>query len=257
MEYATDRLAITAALRRAGCVAAEEEAEELITAAGDRGGLEGMVDRRLTGEPLAWITGRARFAGLEVTVRPGVYVPRWQSETLAARAAGLLPERGLAVELGTGCGAIALVLQSLRPEARVLATEVDPLAAACARANGVVVHQGDLDRPLPPTLRSEVDVMVGVLPYVPTDAFHLLPRDVRRFEPRVALDGGLGGLDLVARAVRAGPGWLRKGGWLLLEVGSDQVDVVAGLFAGSGYREIDTVEDHEGDRRGVCGRWPA
>jgi release factor glutamine methyltransferase len=238
-------------------VAADEEAAELTMVARDSDELMQMVTRRLTGEPLAWITGRTTFCGLEVAVGPGVYVPRWQSEPLATAAAERLPERGTGVDLGTGCGAVALVLRSVRPESRVVATEVDPVAATCARANGLDVHLGDLDLPLPLDLRSQVDVMVGVLPYVPAGAFHLLPRDVRRFEPRAALDGGPGGLELVERAVRAGPGWLRPGGWLLLEVGSDQIPASTALFAGCGYRDIEVVEDGDGDQRGLCGRHPA
>jgi len=242
-------------LSAAGCVAAAEEAAELVAAAaGDAGGLGRMVERRVTGEPLAWITGTARFCGLEVGVAPGVYVPRWQSETLARTAARLLPETGVAVDLCTGSGAVGLVLQAARPGARVVGTESDPAAAACARRNGLEVVDGDLDGPLPDELAGRVDVLVGVLPYVPTGALHLLPRDVTAFEPRGALDGGEDGLAVVERAVRAGVRLLRAGGWLLLEVGTDQVPAAAGLLAGAGYRSLGAVEDPEGDLRGVRGR---
>ena len=186
-----------------------------------------MLERRLVGEPLEWITGAATFCGLSVPIRPGVYVPRWQSEPLARMAADLLPPAGLAVDLATGSGAIAMVMRAARPSARVVATEIDPVAAACARDNGVVVYEGNLDDALPADLAGQVDVMVGVLPYVPTDALHLLPRDVQRFEPRRALDGGEGGLEVIARVVRRGPRWLTPGGWLLLEIGGDQAGEVA------------------------------
>ena len=98
-----------------------------------------MVERRLTGEPLAWITGRTVFCGLDVVVEPGVYVPRWQSEPLARLAAGLLPPAGAGVDLCCGTGALAMVMQAARPGARVVATEVDPVAVRCARRNHVVV----------------------------------------------------------------------------------------------------------------------
>ena len=128
----------TAALRRAGCVAAREEAVELLAAArGDERALRELVARRSAGEPLAWLVGSARFCGRRVSVCPGVYVPRPQSEALAREAIERLPRRGLAVDLCTGCGAIAVALGRARPEARVLATEIDPAAAACARGNGV------------------------------------------------------------------------------------------------------------------------
>ncbi len=235
-------------------MAAGEEAAELVAAAGDPAELRRMVARRRTGEPLAWITGTARFCGLDVGVDPGVYVPRWQSEPLARRAAGLLPADGTAVDLCTGSGALARVLQAARPRARVVGTELDPVAAACARRNGVVVHEGSLDLPLPPDLAGSVDVLVGVLPYVPDDALHLLPRDTRAFEPRLALDGGPGGLSLVSATVARSPRWVRPGGWLLLELGGDQATAVTGLLEEAGYGRIEVLEDGDGDPRGVVGR---
>jgi release factor glutamine methyltransferase len=249
-----DLVSVTRALEGAGCVAADEEAEELIAAAPDDARLAEMLSRRLTGEPLAWITGHARFCGLDVAVDRGVYVPRWQSEPLARRAAGLLPAAGLGVDLGTGSGAVALVMRSRRPEARVAGTEIDPVAARCARRNGVVVYRGDLDQALPAALAARVDVLVGVLPYVPDDALHLLPRDVRHFEPRRALDGGARGTELIAGVVRRSPHWLKGGGWLLLEVGGDQVPEVTAMFTAAGLSDIDVLVDGDGDPRGLCGR---
>jgi len=243
------------ALAAAGCVAAEEEAAELRAAADGPDGLAAMVARRVTGEPLAWITGSTVFCGRSVGVRPGVYVPRWQSETLAITAARLLPERGTAVDLCTGSGAVALVLASACPSARVLATESDPVAVACARDNGVEVHQGDLDLPLPDDLAGAVDVVCGVVPYVPAGSLHLLPRDVLAHEPRGALDGGADGLDVLARAVAAGTRLLAPGGWLLLEAGGSQFPLVERLFSRSGFGAVRVLADGDGDPRAVCGRW--
>jgi release factor glutamine methyltransferase len=248
--------ALTQALAAAGCVAAEEEAEELLVAAQGTGDLDAMVARRLTGEPIAWITGRTRFCGLDLAVAPGVYVPRWQSEPLARRAAELLPPAGVGVDLCTGSGAIGVVMQSRRPQATIVGTEIDPIAAACARANGLVVYDGFLDDPLPATLASRVDVMAGVLPYVPREAMAFLPRDVLHFEPRRALDGGAGGLQLVSATVLRSRRWLAPGGWLLLEVGSDQIDEVAGLFRDASLGEVGCWQDDDDDRRGVAGRQP-
>jgi release factor glutamine methyltransferase len=144
------RSRVASRLAEAGCVAPLEEADELIEAAGDdQGLLERLVARRVTGEPLAWVTGSVCFAGYRVLVRPGVYVPRWQSEPLAGRAVDLLPDGGLAADLCTGSGAIAVVLRRARSTARVLATDIDPDACACARDNGVEVFAGHLASPLP------------------------------------------------------------------------------------------------------------
>jgi release factor glutamine methyltransferase len=238
-------------------VAAAEEAAELLEASSDDDDLRRMVTRRLTGEPLAWITGTTVFCGLDVSVDRGVYVPRWQSEALARWAARLLPPAGRGVDLCTGTGALAMVMQSSRPDALVVATEVDPLAARCARSNGVMVYRGSLDEALPDTWASRVDVMVGVPPYVPDGALHLLPRDVQRFEPRLALDGGPDGLALVRAVVRRSPRWVRPDGWLGLEVGGDQVDEVVAGFEGQGYRSVEVLADADGDPRAVCGRLTA
>ncbi len=169
-------------------------------------------------------------------------------------AAQLLPSDGLGVDLCTGSGAIAMVMRSARPNAHVMATEIDPTSVQCARRNGVEVLQGDLDEPLPPEIASQVDVMVGSLPYVPTDALQFLPRDVQAFEPLAALDGGEGGLALVSRAVARSRIWIREAGWLLLEIGADQIDDAIGIFASSGYGNVRALEDDDGDPRGICGR---
>ena len=241
-------------LAAAGCVAAEEEAAELVGVARDPDALAALVARRVAGEPLAWLVGSTRFCDLELLVDPGVYVPRWQSETLARRAAELLPPGGTAVDVATGSGAVAAVLAHRRPGTSVVATEVDPVAAACARRNGVDVRVGSLDEPLPAGMAGTVDVLCAVLPYVPTGALHLLPRDVVAHEPRGALDGGADGLALVAGLVYRSTRWVRPDGWLLLEVGEDQVDQLAVLMGSVGYVDTDVLADGDGDPRGVAGR---
>jgi release factor glutamine methyltransferase len=212
------------------------------------------LSRRVTGEPLAWITGSVDFCGIEVAVGPGVYVPRWQSEPLARRAAELLPSDGRGVDLCTGSGAIAMVMQAARPGAQVVGTEIDPVAIGWARHNGLEVHEGSLCEPLPAELARQVDVMTGVLPYVPSDALHLLPRDVQHFEPRRALDGGQGGLALVSEVIAGSCRWLKPGGWLLLEIGADQVAETTAMLARSGFVDLEVLEDGDGDARGICGR---
>ena len=103
-------------LTRAGCVAASEEADELIgAAAGDSLKLDDLVARRSRGEPIAYLTGEITFCDLRLAVEPGVYVPRWQTEPLARRAAAVLPVTGVAVDLCTGIGAIAAVLAAAVP----------------------------------------------------------------------------------------------------------------------------------------------
>lgn len=246
------RAALVTRLAAAGCVAAEEEADELLAAAGgDAERLEAMVGRRLAGEPLAWVTGRVAFCGLEVRVDPGVYVPRWQTEPLARRAASCLPEDGLAVDVGTGSGAVAMVMAAARPEARVVATDTDPRAVACAVANGVEALRGDLLAPWEPSIAGRVDVVTGVVPYVPTGELAMLPRDTLVFEPVLAYDGGPDGMAVLRRAVAEASAALRSGGTLLLELGGVQAELLAPDLSRRGFADLEVLRDGDGDVRGV------
>jgi release factor glutamine methyltransferase len=248
---------LAARLAGAGFPSADEEALELETAAGgDTERLEAMVRRRERGEPLAWITGALDFGGVRVTVTPGVYVPRLQTVPLAQRAVQLLPSGGTVVDLCCGSGVVGAFVLAQRSDVRVLATDTDEAAVACARANGVDAHAGDLFAPLPLDVRGTVDVVTAVAPYVPTRELAFLPRDVQAYEPASALDGGSDGLDLVRRIVHDASGWLAPGGVLLLEIGGDQAVVLAPLLATAGYVEADALVDEEGDVRGISGRRP-
>jgi release factor glutamine methyltransferase len=248
----SDPARLTELLADAGFVAAAEEADELLArAAGDRARLDALVARRLTGEPLAWITGSVVFCGLEVRVDPGVYVPRWQSEPLALRAAERLPANGTAVDVCTGAGAIARTLMARRPGARVLATDLDERAVACARANGVDARRGDLVAPLPRALEGRVDVVVGVVPYVPTPDLALLQRDTLTFESTLSYDGGEDGTALLRRVAADSPRLLRRGGALLLELGGEQADALRDDLVRLDYVDVDVLRDEEGDVRGI------
>jgi release factor glutamine methyltransferase len=209
------------------------------------------VRRRLTGEPLAWITGAVSFCGLTVHVDPDVYVPRWLSEQLALRAIDRLRPTGTAVDICTGSGAIAAVLQANRPRARVVATDVDPRAVACALANGVDAVVGDLFAPLPEDLAGTVDLIVGVVPYVPTLELPLLQRDTFTFERPLSYDGGPDGTDILRRAIREAPNYLRQGGALLLELGGNQANLLERELSDLGYIDLNVLRDEDGDTRGI------
>lgn len=270
----------TARLAAAGCVSAEAEArwlleealrtspgtlpvrrgEPLPPAAARR--LEGMVARRVAGEPLQYVTGWAPFGPLRLEVGPGVFVPRPETEVVAERAARHLAESThrapVAVDLCTGSGAIACFLAEEVPGARVLATEVDPGALVWAQRNlrdrPVELLEGDLDEPLPADLEGGVDVLVANVPYVPAGAFPLLPRDVREHEPRVALDGGPGGLDVLRRMVAGAPRWLAPGGWLVCEIGADQGEAATALLEEQGLVAVGVRPDLAGRDRVIEGR---
>jgi release factor glutamine methyltransferase len=247
-----DQEALATLLADAGFVAADEEAEELLArAGGDAGLLDSLVQRRLTGEPLAWITGKVEFCGQEVRVDPGVYVPRWQSELLARRAIERLPANGTAIDLCTGAGAIAMTLSASRPGARVVASDLDDRAVACARANGVDAYQGDLFAALPDDLHGRVDVVVGVVPYVPTPDLPLLQRDTLAFESTLSYDGGPDGTAILRRVLTESPRFVRAHGALLLELGADQPEALAEDLDRLGYANVTVLHDEDGDVRGI------
>ncbi len=244
---------MTARLAAAGCVAAPEEAAELWATGNRDDRLEALVRRREQGEPLAWVTGTTTFGGRRLAVATGVFVPRPHTVELADRAAAVLSAHGTAVDLCTGSGAIAAHLRAAAPGATVVGLDLDPAAATCARHNGVPSVVADLDVPL---RAGCADVVTAVAPYVPTSALAVLPRDVTAHEPRLALDGGPDGLELVDRVVAAAAHLLGPGGHLLVEVGGEQGDPTAELVEAVGMVEQARWHDDDGDLRGLHARRP-
>ena len=243
---------VTSLLERAGFLAAPDEAAMLVACAnGDGQLLEAMVERRLSGEPLAWIVGETTFCGVRVRIDGGVYVPRPQSEPLVLRAAERLPVDGLAVDVCTGSGAAAAALAKRRPRARVVATDIDSRAVACAISNGVDALRGDLFEPLPPELRAAVDVVVAIVPYVPTTELPTLQRDTFTFESPLAYDGGADGTVVLRRVIVDSRRFLRAGGALLLELGGEQADILRDDLSASGFADLEVLRDEDGDVRGV------
>jgi release factor glutamine methyltransferase len=197
-----------------------------------------MVDRRVAGLPLEYVLGWAEFCGLRIAVDPGVFVPRLRTEFLAREAAALARPRAVVVDLCCGSGAVGAALIDAVDEVELHAVDIDPAAVRCARRNvasaGGRVYQGDLYEPLPRGLQGLVDVLVANAPYVPTEAIGLLPREARIYEPRLALDGGADGLDIVRRVTAEAPLWLAPGGHLLVEASEDQAPQTVEIFARSG-----------------------
>lgn len=215
-------------LRAAGCVFAQDEADLLISAAGSATDLLAMVDRRVGGLPLEHILGWTWFFGVRVLVTQGVFVPRARTGLLVRLAVALAGTReATVVDLCCGSGAIGAAVAASVTRVRLYAADIDPASVQCARRNveplGGLVYQGDLFEPLPGTLRGQVDVLVANVPYVPTGAIGLLPPEARLHEPRVALDGGPDGLDVLREVAARAPEWLAPRGHLLVETSRDQV----------------------------------
>ncbi len=239
-------------LRTAGCVFAEDEATLLLESARSADELAAMVERRIAGEPLEVVVGWASFCELQIEIDPGVFVPRMRTEFLVDEAARLvelvrlvLPsdEPVVVVDLCCGSGALGVALaEILDAPIELYATDIEPAAVACARRNvepvGGRVFEGDLDGPLPDHLRGRVEVLLANVPYVPTESISRLPAEARLYEPRVTLDGGPDGLNVLRRVAALAPEWLAPGGHLLVETSEAQADVACAVFerAGLGAR---------------------
>jgi release factor glutamine methyltransferase len=253
------RSVVVARLRAAGCVFAEDEARLLIAAAVTPADLASMVERRVAGLPLEQVVGWAEFCGLRIAVEPGVFVPRHRTELLVRRAAALAREGAVVVDLCCGSGAIGAALVAGRAGLELHAVDIDPAAVRCARRNlepaRGQVHAGDLYEPLPAALRGRVDLLVANVPYVPSGEIPLLPREARLHEPRVALDGGEDGLDVLRRVAAGAPVWLAPGGHLLTESSEQQASPAAEILAAGGLVP-ETVHDPDLEATVVIGTLP-
>jgi release factor glutamine methyltransferase len=230
------------------------EAQWIIEAARDDAHALEMARRRAGGEPLQYITGEAYFRRLKLAVGPGVLIPRPETELVTERAMAHLPQGGTLVDIGTGSGAIALAIKNERPDATVYATENAPAALTWARRNiaeqrlEVALIEGDLFDGLSDNLRGKLDVVVANLPYVATGDTESLPIDVGKHEPPEALFAGPDGLALVRRIADEARGWLNPGGWLVLEIGETQGEMVRDLLEGETYQDVTIGVD--------LARWP-
>ena len=204
----------------------------------------GQVARRRGGEPIAYIVGHREFYGLELLVNPAVLIPRPETELLVDLA--LERKFSTAVDLGTGCGAIALALKWSRPQARVVAIEASAAALVVAKRNAVK-HGLDIQfrhgRWLQPLDAERFELIVSNPPYIAAGDPHL--GDLG-FEPAAALVAGADGLDAIKEIARSAPGHLSPGGWLLVEHGIGQDRAVRDLLAAAGLEDVATWPDLAG-----------
>ncbi|WP_461535819.1 peptide chain release factor N(5)-glutamine methyltransferase [Spongorhabdus nitratireducens] len=222
---------------------------------------EHLLQRRVTGEPVAHLTGRRDFWTLELEVSADTLIPRPDTELLVELALEY-GQRGphKVVDLGTGTGAIALALASERPEWLVNAVERNPDTLAVARRNAlsnklerVQFFEGSWFEPLPDNTRFQL--IVSNPPYIPDSDPHLKEGDVR-FEPLQALASGNDGLDDILQIVSRAPEWLEADGWLLLEHGYDQGEAVRNIMQASGFQQVMTRQDLAGHDRVTLGQRP-
>lgn len=266
----------TAYLERHGVESARQNAEALLLAilGTDRAGLYARATglsvgearmygralcQRCTGTPLQHLTGEQPFRRITVRVRPGVFVPRPETEMLVAEALAAIGgvEGPVVVDVGTGTGAIALSIKRERPDAKVFATDISAEAVDLARDNAarlgldVSVAEGDLLEPLPADLRGWVDLVVSNPPYVTPGEYDELPAEVRA-DPDRSL---LGGVEVYERLGHAASRWLRDGGVIAVEVGARHgAEIVQALRAW--FADITVEPDLAGRDRIVVARRP-
>ncbi|MGH9151326.1 MAG: peptide chain release factor N(5)-glutamine methyltransferase [Acidimicrobiales bacterium] len=229
--------------------------------------VEAMVGRRAAGEPLQYVLGAWAFRALDLFVDARVLIPRPETEMVVEAALGelrrLAPRSPLAVDLGTGSGAIALSIAREMPGVEVWGVDRSPGAVAVARANaaglgraGAAVRlvEGSWFDPLPAILRGQVDVVVSNPPYVAEGEVDDLPPEVARWEPLSALVAGPTGLEQIEAIVAGAPAWLARPGALVVEIAPHQRAAATALVLDAGFVEVEVRPDLAGRARTLVAR---
>jgi len=262
---------VASALEAAGVLDSDLEAGAIIEAAGgDRDTTLVLAQRRISGSPLALLTGRTTFLGLELVVEQGVLVPREETELLATVGVSLVRDvvgragAARAVDIGCGAGNLACAVASAVPRSEVFAADIAAAAVSLTRCNAerlglearVHVFEGDLFEAFAGLgLEGTVDVVVCNPPYISTGRLSRDRAILLEHEPREAFDAGPFGISIQQRVIRDAPVFLKPGGWLALEVGAGQARYAETMFARAGaYDPVLVAADREGEPRVVYGR---
>ncbi len=227
----------------------------------------GLIQRRVRHEPIAYITGRREFYSISFAVDPSVLIPRPETEHLVEHVLQRVqhlpgdstgPGALRILEIGTGSGNLSIALAKQLPQARIVSMDVSLAAISVAVRNRaehpdcserIRLFQGDLFAALHPE-RARFHLIVSNPPYVSTESWNGLASEVRDFEPRIALDGGHGGTEILYRIIRDAAGHLLPGGTLIVEIGHDQGEAVLGLAQDTGqYGEARVLDDYAGKPR--------
>ncbi|SCB97363.1 MULTISPECIES: peptide chain release factor N(5)-glutamine methyltransferase [Snodgrassella] len=225
----------------------------------EQASLSQLAQRRLAGEPLAYLLGWREFYSRRFQVSTAVLIPRPETEHLVEAALAHLPEQGTLWDLGTGSGVIAVTVACERPDAQVWAADIssEALAIACSNATALQANvrfgQGSWYQAQPQPALHSVDVIVSNPPYIAAHDQHLQQGDLR-FEPQHALTDNHNGLSALATIIAGAAAFLRPAGWLLLEHGFDQGEAVRDMLAQHGFSQIHTLPDLAGLDRVTLGQ---
>ncbi|CEN56653.1 peptide chain release factor N(5)-glutamine methyltransferase [Candidatus Methylopumilus turicensis] len=241
-------------VNRAWLIGHETDALE----ANQQAGFEALVQRRLNGEPIAYILGSREFYGLPLKTTPATLIPRPDTETLVEAALAKIPQNVSLniLDLGTGTGAVALAIASQLPQTKVIAVDASLEALKVAIENAQSLNLSNVhlieSNWFSALVSEKFDVIVSNPPYIAQDDEHLKLGDLR-FEPLSALASGVDGLDDIRKIIQDAPEYLNPNGWLMLEHGYDQADAVAALLKARGFSQIDHARDIAGTQRVTFG----
>ena len=224
-----------------------------------------LVQRRIQGEPVAYLVGYREFFSLDFHLTPGVFIPRPDTESLVLEALSKIEDakspRILELCVGSGCISVSLAVQ--RPDASLTAVDLNPLACETSAKNAtkhnvsqsVQILQGDLFEALgkrPESNEQKYDLLVSNPPYVCTHEIAELERDIRDFEPHAALDGGADGLDIIRIILDQGAAFLKPGGWCILEMDPAQIETCIELASSfDHWAQCSSIKDMSGNQRCV------
>jgi release factor glutamine methyltransferase len=217
-----------------------------------------LIEKRASRVPLAYIVGYQEFMGLTFNVNENVLVPNQDTETLAEEALRELSDGMRFMDLCTGSGCVALSILNYTNDTSCVMTDISDKAIEVATGNRdrlgfsdrAEIVKTDL---FPQDDDKKFDMIVSNPPYIRTDVIATLPPEVGKGEPYIALDGGQDGLIFYRRIIENAPKWLYTSGWLMMEIGYDQGDAVAGLMKDGGFHEVEVIKDLGGNDRVVRG----
>ncbi|MCT4607162.1 MAG: peptide chain release factor N(5)-glutamine methyltransferase [Marinisporobacter sp.] len=223
-----------------------------------------LIKKRIQGMPVAYIVKKQEFMGLNFYVEEGVLIPRPDTEILVETVIEWAKKRKndnrIIVDLGTGSGAITISLAKYIENAFVYSIDLSRHALEIGKKNATLNEvtentlflEGDLLAPIKGKLEEKVDIIVSNPPYIPRNEIEKLQIEVKKFEPKIALDGGMDGLDFYRKIIDEAPNFVKKGGFIALEVGHDQADMVKTMMEHKGYYyEIQKIKDLAGIERVV------
>lgn len=223
-----------------------------------------LVSKRLTGFPLPYLTGVKEFWSIPFSVSPGVLIPRPETELIVEKVLELsLRENETIVDIGTGCGNIAVSLAKELPQARIVATDTAKKALRLAKLNAsrhkisnIIFARGSLFSALKKLrLEGKCDFIVSNPPYITEEEWPKLDVEIKNHEPKSALVAGKSGLEVISKLIQRAPPYLKPGGFLLVEIGIGQRDKVLSFFDSSSvWEKVNFFKDLNGISRAVVGK---